>query len=293
MEPIFTWKTIESGCFEIKASFQYGDTISENDISSFNSIHEDLSVIVTITPKKTIPALSTILKEQEKAGMVIRWIGDNKFSGCSNVQGLDFIRPVNLTCTIPKGYCSSSLMIECNVIVTDPTEIKKGEWYRPPGSIIASIPVLEKVILGKGNLFPILEYEGDGRNLIRWEFSSNEDLTLTPASSLMVLIDRKHSLIAATPENKERDALIMLMIIQGIVKKALSGSVYEQLAEKEVLKEKWELHSLGSSLSMILSKLCSQLNVNSFKALKEIYTKRPEVIDECVDKTFSNVLVQK
>jgi hypothetical protein len=289
MKTFFAWKTIEHSLFEKEIFYLYGSPVAAGEFSSWNSMHEALELRVTITPRATMPDIMDYIQPGEQTGIILRWAGDNKFSGCSPVVPFDFPSPSTIQCNIPKGSCAIHFHAECNLIVYSAPGEDPRVRERPPGSVIAVIPILENVRIGKGSVFPLWEFDGDGRNLIQWDFSSNEDLENSLMSALTVIVDRTHSLINKA-EYTINKPFVNLMIIQQFARKAFNPGIFEQLIVKQRNNEPWAPDSLGSSFNAILKKICTVLNIETFQTLKDIYSESPEKIDQCVDTIFSHAL---
>lgn len=289
MNAFFVWKTIDDSFFEKEIVYIYGSPLTAGEFSSWNSMHENLQIRATITPRPTMPDIAGYIQPGERVGMLIRWMGDNKFSGCSTITASDFPNPSVIQCNIPKGFCATHLFAECNLIVQSTLGENPGMRIRPVGSIIATIPVLENIRIGKGSVFPLWEYDGDGSHLIRWDFSSNEDLETSLQSALAVIVDRSHPFINRAEYNINKP-FVNLMIIQEFARKAFSPWIFEQLIGKQENNETWTPDSVGASFDTILKKVCTCFNTTSFQALKDIYSARPEKIDQCIDTIFSPAL---
>jgi len=289
MRTFFAWKTIEHSFFEIEIFYLYGSPITAGEFHSWNSMHEALEIRVTITPQTTMPEMKDYIQPGEQTGIILRWTGDNKFSGCSTVVLFDFPNPSTIQCNIPRGSCSTHLSAECNLIVRSAPGEGLSMLVRPPGSIIAIIPILENVRIGRGSVFPLWEYDGDGSHLIQWDFSSNEDLETSLMSALTVTVDRTHPLINKA-EYVINKAFVNLMIIQQFTRKAFNPGIFEQLIGKQKNDEIWTPDSLGASFNAILNRVCAYLNIESFQTLKDMYSEYPERIDQYIDTIYSPAL---
>jgi len=292
METFFAWPIIDPSCFRKEFTFRYGNTPPSGDLSEWNSVHEDLEVMVNIEPRREMPDLAGYISPDEESRIMIRWTGDEKFTGCGATQVCHFPQPSALTCIIPRGSCSTRLRVECNIFVQPVNGKSVNEWGRPPGSIIATIPI-EDATIGRGSIFPISEYEGSGRHLIHWDFSANQDLDMPPMSGFMVYLDKKHPLFSTNDKSEESTWLINLMIIQGFVRWAFTKKIFEQLVEKGEESQPWKRDSLGASFHNILRKLRSELHLHSFTSLREHYLDHPEEIDQCVDNIYTKGLIIK
>lgn len=289
MKTFFAWKTIEESFFEKEISYSYGSPVTAGDLALWNSTYEALEVRVTIRPQATMPDIRNYIHPDEQAELILRWTGDNKFSGCGKSVPFDFPNPSTTQCNIPRGSCSTHLSLECDLIVRPASGVSPDTWARPPGSIIGTIPIVENIPIGKGNVFPLWEYDGDGKHLIKWDFSSDEDLETSLMSALMVIVDRAHPLINKA-EYATNKPFVNLMIIQQFARKAFSPGIFEQLVGKQETNEAWMPDSLGASFDTLLKKMCTVLNVRSFQGLKAIYSEYPEKIDCSIDTIFSLAL---
>ncbi len=289
MKTFFAWNTIDGSHFDKEILYMFGSPVEARDFESWNSINEDLEIQVTITPRPTMPGLADYILPGEQAGVLLRWTGDNKFSGCSTIISYDPSVPSVVRCTIEKGYSATHISVECNLIIQSPAGNAPAEWPRPPGSILAVIPVLENKRIGSGSIFPMWEFNGDGKNLIQWEFASNEDLEMPVISAVTVLIDKTHPLISKT-EYEINKPLVNLIIIQEFVRKAFNPGIFDQLLQKHQHNDPWPADCIGASFDALLKKIAAFLHVDSYQTLKDIYAERPERIDQAVDTLFSPTL---
>lgn len=286
MDVLYTWKTIKADCFTREVLFTYGNTTSES-LDDWNSIHEDLLISITIIPFNQTAEIESCFFPGETYGMVFSWKGDNRFSG--GTPFLDY-RPesaLQFTYVIPKGSCGSNIEAECNLVIREAAAGENGDWYRPPGSIIGTIPIIEKIKIDKGAWFPVEEFEGDGSVLLRWEFVNMDNLDLSVSSCFLVLVDKKHPMAPLLGSGPEGQSLLTLMIVQGVSKKALTEEVFDQLKQKQETGDPWIAGSAGACFDFILKRLLSGSGYASFYALKHTFQDAPERIDEIVDKVFS------
>lgn len=286
MEILYAWKTIKADCFKREVLFTYAEKTSEN-LDDWNSVHEDLLINITIHPCDPAPIEEDYFFLGETYAMIFSWKGDSRFSGSTSFLDYRFDTPWQITYLIPKGTCGSKLQAECFLVIKDAAETEGGEWYRPPGSIIGVIPIIEKITIDKGEWFPVEEFEGNGNTLLHWEFVNMENLDLSVSSCFLILVDKKHPTATLLGSGPEGQALLSLMVVQGIVRKALTDEVYEQLKLKQETGEDWMTGSAGACFDFVLKKMISVTSLTSFDALRTVYLDSPERIDEVVDQVFS------
>jgi hypothetical protein len=292
MEILYTWKTVKADCFTKEIQFSYGNKTSDS-LDDWNSAHEDLLINVTINTNEEIAEKETYFFPGETHAMIFSWRADNRFSGSTAFFDYDFEIPFQITYIIPKGTCGSRLEAECNLVVREAAFNEGGDWLRPPGSIIGVIPIIEKIVIDKGAWFPVEEFEGDGSALLNWEFVNMDNLALSVSSCFLVLIDKKHPLVALLDSQPEGQSLLSLLIIQAFARKALTDEVYDQLKELQEKGESWMAGSAGACFDFVLSRILSMSGLPSFDVLRSLFLENPEKIDAIVDKAFTTGLISR
>jgi hypothetical protein len=293
MDTAFAWKVIESRYFSRDVFFSYGNSIDTQDLSDWDSVHEDLDIKVNLSAEKTTPRLDGYLYNGENAAIVLKWVCDEKFTGTSREQEIDLTRPMILSCRISKGWFFSTLKIDCLLVAIHSKALSHREWIRPPGSIISQIPIIERLSIGSGNWFPIEEFDGNGNTLIKWDFITTNDIDLSISSCFSVLIDKTHPFYRTNSDVKTVNPLINLLIIQSFARKLFNSEIFDQLLEREKNDERCQPGSLGAALQFISDRLCSHMGLTSIKKLKEVYDDLPEKFEEIIDIVFSKALIEK
>jgi len=286
MEKMFLWNTLEPKDFQVEQTFTYGGETRESS-DKWDPTTDDLIVSCNLSLTEDDEYLRSFLEPGETIQVGLFWRADRKFTGSSEPKILEAGAETSLECFIPRGYCSENISIAVNCF-TSLGEGTSKDWGRPPGSQLAEIPVLEERF-NKGSLFPIFEYDGDGKVLITWDFDSLGDLDMGISSALSILVDRNHILGGENLSNKDFMSLLTIQVIHGLAKKAFSNGLFEEITSNAT-NNPWRPDSVGGTLYFLLDKLRDELELSSFEALLELHNNRFEIIDGSIDRLFAEAI---
>lgn len=283
------WKTIPETDFTKEVKFIFGNPPAEQELENWASYPEDLEIRLDLKYNGNLEKAWSCFYGNENCGIVLAWTADKKFSGCSPVYKYAFEEEKTISCKIPKGWSLTDLNVQC-IIITEISE-DNSEWMRPPGSIISTIGVVDKVKLGSGSLFPVQEREGEGKTLIKWDFSSLDDLEFNLSENVTIYVDRNHPMHPAKMNCIEADSYLMLLILQAFARKAFTPGIFETIIHYKENGIKWEKDSLGAAFNFILKEISTKIEYKLNDDMKEVYLDSPERIDTAIDNIFSEHLI--
>jgi hypothetical protein len=291
MEELFTWRTLNQNDILCKSVFSYGKHVESKSISEWNPVLQDLKIITDLSVIPNID-IREFLYEDEVACWIINWNCDGKFTGTSAMCPYSNGETSRVECSIPAGMSSIKVDITCHLVACPKSfETDGGDWNRPPGSILASRPLIESAKLTLGGLFPLKNEYRDSNELLRWVYFNLDDLELSVPYSLCIYLNLQHPLAKDYKSNKTVRTLILLMIIQDFVAKGLTDQVFSAIKSCETEGGTWSSGSLGSAFLNILEKIAANEGYASIDGIKEVHSVAPEQINVMILKLFAKSLL--